>query len=219
MIIRIQKHVVLIAAMLLIGCYALAQSEASPKKGFFADKPKKLNIELKVGRGFLGDMAGEEGSDARLFYGGGSMSYGLMLGKNFVGLGAGVEYVDLMEGSFDFPVFLNFQHYFSKDSEKGLFAGAKLGYMFGGKKAIPTVEKMPSGDMVNATRERSMKGLYWEVNAGYRFSNLALFVAYNYREIGYEITLYPEDALAGIPYKTYSRTIHTVMAGVSIMLF
>ena len=64
-----------------------------------------------------------------------------------------------------------------------------------------------------------MKGLYWDVEAGYRFSNLALFVSYNYREIGYEITLYPEDALAGIPYKTYSRDLHTVMAGVAFMLF
>lgn len=219
MIIRIQKHVILIAVLLLVGCYAQAQNEASTNKSWLSGKQKKLQIELKAGRGFLSGMEGETGSDARLFYGGGSMSYGLMLGKNCVGLGAGVEYYSLMEGSYDFPVFLNFQHSFSKDSEKGLFVGAKLGYMFAGKKAIPTVEKMPSGDMVNATRERSMKGLYWEVNAGYRFSNLALFVAYNYREISYEITLYPEDALAGIPYKTYSRTIHTVMAGVSIMLF
>lgn len=219
MVIRIQKRVVLIAILLLMGCYAQAQGEASPKKGFFADKPKKLNIELRVGRGFLGDLTGIEGSDARLFYGGGSMSYGLMLGKNYVGLGAGAEYYSMMEGSFDYPVFLSFQRSFSKDYEKGLFIGAKVGYMFAGKKSIPTVEEMPSGDLVDATRERSMKGLYWEVEAGYRFSNLALFVSYNYREIGYEITLYPEDALAGIPYKTYSRTMHTVMAGISIMLF
>ena len=218
MIIRIQKHVVLIAAMLLIGCYALAQSEASPKKGFFADKPKKLNIELKVGRGFLGDMAGEEGSDARLFYGGGSMSYGLMLGKNFVGLGAGVEYVDLMEGSFDFPVFLNFQHYFSKDSEKGLFAGAKLGYMFGGKKSIPVVFDV-YGEDVNGSIERSMQGLYGEVAVGYRLSGFTLFAAYNYRVISYETMLYPENALYGISYQTYTRVLHTVTAGVSFMLF
>jgi hypothetical protein len=64
-----------------------------------------------------------------------------------------------------------------------------------------------------------MKGLYWDVEAGYRFSNLTLFVAYNYRVIGYEIILYPEDAPMGQPYNTYTRTMHTIMAGISFMLF
>lgn len=214
---RVLKQFVLVAALLLMGCYAQAQNESSSRNGWFANKSKKLNIELKAGRGFLSETTAEE--SARLFYGGGSMSFGLMLGKNLVGLGAGAEYYSLMEGSFDFPVFLSFQHYFTKDYEKGFFIGAKLGYMFAGKKSIPTVEVMPSGDSVNATRERSMKGLYWDVEAGYRFSNLNLFVAYNYRVIGYATTLYPEDALMGIPYNTYTRTMHTIMAGISFMLF
>ena len=214
---RVLKQFALVVALLLMGCYAQAQNDASSKNSWFANKSKKLNIELKAGRGFLSETAAEE--SARMFYGGGSMSFGLMLGKNFVGLGAGAEYYSLMEGSFDFPVFLSFQHYFSKDYEKGLFIGAKLGYMFAGKKSIPTVEVMPSGDPVNATRERSMKGLYWDVEAGYRFSNLNLFVAYNYRVIGYATTLFPEDAPMGIPYNTYTRTMHTIMAGISFMLF
>ena len=214
---RVLKQFVLVAALLLMGCYAHAQNEASPKTGRLANRSKKLNIELKAGRGFLSETPTEE--SARLFYGGGSASFGLMLGKNLVGLGAGAEYYSLMEGSFDFPVFATFQHYFTKDYEKGFFIGAKLGYMFAGKKSIPTVEVMPSGDPVNATRERSMKGLYWDVQAGYRFSNLNLFVSYNYRVIGYETTLYPENALMGIPYNTYTRTMHTIMAGISFLLF
>lgn len=214
---RVLKQFVLVAALLLMGCYAHAQNEASPKTGRLANRSKKLNIELKAGRGFLSETPTEE--SARLFYGGGSASFGIMLGKNLVGLGAGAEYYSLMEGSFDFPVFATFQHYFTKDYEKGFFIGAKLGYMFAGKKSIPTVEVMPSGDPVNATRERSMKGLYWDVQAGYRFSNLNLFVSYNYRVIGYETTLYPEDALMGIPYNTYTRTMHTIMAGISFLLF
>ena len=214
---RVLKQFVLVAALLLMGCYAQAQNEASPKTGKLANRSKKLNIELKAGRGFLSETPTEE--SARLFYGGGSASFGLMLGKNLVGLGAGAEYYSLMEGSFDFPVFVTFQHYFTKDYEKGFFIGAKLGYMFAGKKSIPTVEVMPSGDPVNATRERSMKGLYWDVQAGYRFSNLNLFVSYNYRVIGYETTLYPENALMGIPYNTYTRTMHTIMAGISFLLF
>ena len=214
---RVLKQFVLVAALLLMGCYAHAQNEASPKTGRLANRSKKLNIELKAGRGFLSETPTEE--SARLFYGGGSASFGIMLGKNLVGLGAGAEYYSLMEGSFDFPVFATFQHYFTKDYEKGFFIGAKLGYMFAGKKSIPTVEVMPSGDPVNATRERSMKGLYWDVQAGYRFSNLNLFVSYNYRVIGYETTLYPENALMGIPYNTYTRTMHTIMAGISFLLF
>lgn len=205
-------------ALLLMGCCALAQDEVSPNNRL-TSRPKKLNLELKAGRGFLSSLEGQDGSDARVFYGGGSLSYGLMLGKSFVGLGAGAEYYSLMEGSFDFPVFVRFQHYFSKDYEKGFFIGAKLGYMFAGKKSIPTVEVMPSGDPINATRERSMKGLYWDVEAGYRFSNLNLFVSYNYRVIGYKTILYPENALMGIPYNTYTRTMHTIMAGISFMLF
>ena len=215
---RVLKQFVLVAALLLMGCYAQAQNEVSTKSGLLSSRPKKLNLELKAGRGFLSETADEE--SARLFYGGGSLSYGLMLGKNYVGLGAGAEYYSLMEGSFDFPVFVNFQHYFSKDYDKGFFIGAKVGYMFAGKKSIPTVEYVEyQDDPIEATRERSMKGLFWDVSAGYRFSNLSLFISYNYRVIGYETTLYPEEALMGIPYKTYTRTMHTVMAGISFMLF
>lgn len=214
---RVLKQFVLVAVLLLMGCYAQAQNDASSKNSWFANKSKKLNIELKAGRGFLSETPTEE--SARLFYGGGSMSFGMMLGRNFVGLGAGAEYYSLEEGSFDFPVFLSFQHYFSKDYEKGFFIGAKLGYMFAKKKSIQWPEKMPSGDLVDANRERSMKGLYWDVEAGYRFSKLNLFVSYNYRVIGYATTLFPEDAPMGIPYNTYTRTMHTIMAGISFMLF
>ena len=204
------------AVLLLVGCYAQAQSEISPKKGFLADKAKKLNIELKVGRGFLGDMAGEEGSDAKLFYGGGSMSYGFMLHNNFVGLGVGAEYIDMMEGSFDFPVFLNLQHYFSTDIDKGCFVGAKMGYILGGKKSIPVIISL-YGNEENATIERSMQGLYGEVAVGYSLSGFTLFVAYNYRVINYKTSLYNMSYES--PYSTSSRILHTVMVGVSFMLF
>lgn len=213
---RVLKQFVLVAVLLLMGCFAQAQNDASSKNSWFANKSKKLNIELKAGRGFLSETPTE--ASARLFYGGGSMSFGLMLGKNFVGLGAGAEYYSLMEGSFDFPVFLSFQHYFSKDYEKGFFIGAKLGYMFAGKKSIPTIEYV-GDEPFNAIRERSMKGLYWDVEAGYRFSNLNLFVSYNYRIIGYETLLYRDESPIPYTYNTYTRTMHTIMAGISFMLF
>ena len=213
---HVLKHVILVATLLLVGCYAQAQDESSNKNGWFASRPKKLNVELKVGRGFLSETATEE--SARLFYGGGSLSYGLMLGKNYVALGAGAEYYSMELGSFDYPVFLNYQYYFSKDYEKGFFVGAKLGFMFAGKKSIPTIEGYgESGDPIYGARERSMKGLYGDVEAGYRFSNVNLFVSYNYRMINYSKKLYHGELL--VPHGTYIRTMHTVMAGISIMLF
>lgn len=213
MVTRIPKHVILVSALLLVGCYAQAQN-----KGLFADKPKKLLIELKAGRGFLSSMAGEEGGEAKVFYGGGSLSYGMMLRNNFLGLGVGAEYVDMMNGSYDFPVFLNLQHYFSKDLDQGFFIGAKVGYIFGGKKTIPIIVYL-QGEEVNGTIARSMQGIYGEVSAGYRFRDINFFAAYNYRVVGYETTLYPNGGMYAMPYSTSSRVMHVVMAGVSFMLF
>lgn len=214
---RIQKYVILLFALSLMGCYAYAQSGNEPKKGLFADKPKKLLVDLKAGRGFLGSMAGEDGGEAQVFCGGGSLSFGMMLRNNFVGLGGGVEYVDLLQGSYDFPVFLNLQHYLSKEPNRGFFVGAKLGYIFGGNKSIPTVVSI-QGTEINGTIDRSMKGLYGEVNAGYCLYGINLFVSYNYRVISYETTLYPNNLYNESPYSSTSRVMHMVMIGFSSLL-
>ena len=218
MITRIQKYVILVVALMFVGCYAQAQSESTPKKGLFADKPKKLLVELKAGQGFLGSMAGEEGGEAKVFSGGGNLSFGLMLRNNFLGVGGGAEYIDMQEGSFDFPVFLNLQHYLSNDEKNGFLVGAKVGYIFGGTKSIPTIVTLPVGN-VNGAIERSMKGPYGEVCVGYRLYGINLFVSYNYRVINYETTLYSNNLYLESPYSTTSRVMHIVMMGFSSMLF
>ena len=211
---KIQRHTLLLVGLLL-ACFSLqAQDNVSYKNGFLANKPKKMLIDLKAGRGFLSSTESED--DARVFYGGGNVSFGLLLNGSFVGLGAGGEYVDMKEGSFDFPVFVNYQYYFSRETGKGFFAGAKLGYIFGGKKSIP-IQTTVHEEVIDGAIERSMKGLYGEVDAGYCFSGFNLFVSYNYRVIGYE-TIWAANNF-GLTNSTYSRTMHMVMVGISFMVF
>ena len=217
MVTRTSKHIVLIAALLLMGCYAQAQNEVSTHASWLSGQQKKLLIELKAGRGFLSNKVDEGSEYSKVFYGGGNLSYGLMLNKTFVGLGAGAEYVDMKEGSYDFPVFLNVQHTFSKEADRGFFIGAKLGYIFGGKKSVPVVFYV-SGEEVNGAIDRSMQGFYGEAMVGYRIPGVSFFLSYNYRRIGYESTLHP-DMYTTIPYQTYSRDLYMVMAGVAFKLF
>ena len=215
MVTRIQKHL-LFAVLTLVACFAQAQTSDAPKTSWLSDKPKKILIELKAGRGFLSTKPSEGAGYAKVFYGGANMSFGLMLRNNFLGLGAGGEYVDMPEGSFDFPIFLNFQHYFTKDMEKGFFAGGKVGYLVGGKKSIEDVFDIFGNDEPG-TISRAMKGFYGELLAGYRIRGVNLFVAYTYRVIGYGVTL--SNPIYEAPYDSYSRDLHVIMAGVSFMPF
>ena len=212
---RIQKLLIFVALM-LVACSVQAQTYDTPKNSWLSDKPKKMLIELKAGRGFLSSKPDEGNDYDKVFYGGGNVSFGLMLRNNFLGLGAGAEYVDMTEGSYDFPVFLNYQHYFSEDMDKGFFAGAKAGYTIGGKKSMDDVFDVFGNDEIG-TISRSMQGFYGEVCAGYRIRGINLFVAYNYRVIGYKVTL--SNPLYESPYDTYSRDLHLVMVGVSFMPF
>ena len=213
--IRIQNKVVLLVGLLL-ACLCLQAQDNSSRKGFLANAPKKILIELKAGRGFLSSKPSEGNGYTKVFYGGGNLSFGIMMRNNFIGLGAGAEYVDMPEGSYSFPVFLNFQHYFSKDTDKGFFAGAKAGYIIGGKKSIEDVFDV-YGNSELGTISRSMQGFYGEACVGYRIRGVNLFVAYNYRVIGYKTVL--SNLAYESPYETYSRDLHVVMAGVSFMPF
>ena len=141
-----------------------------------------------------------------------------MLRNNFVGLGASYEYVDMLQGSHNFPVYLNLQHYLSKEAGKGFFVGAKVGYILGGKTSIPIL-KYVSGQEVNGTADRSMKGPYGELSAGYAYRGVNFLASYNYRVINYETTSFPYGVYQYIFHSTSSRVMHTVMFGFSFMLF
>lgn len=212
------KRIVLILAMMFASVCMKAQNEAPAHKGLLSDYPKKLIVELKAGQGFLGDRVGEEGTETKVFAGGGGLSYGVLLRNNFVGLGASYEYVDMLQGSHNFPVYLNLQHYLSKEAGKGFFVGAKVGYILGGKTSIPIL-KYVSGQEVNGTADRSMKGPYGELSAGYAYRGINFFASYNYRVINYETTIYPNNMYFGVPYSTSSRVMHTLMFGFSFVLF
>ena len=211
---HINKRVVLMLALMFAGIVVKAQNETVAPKGLLADYPKKLIVELKAGQGFLGDRVGEEGTEAKVFAGGGGLSYGVLLRNSFVGLGASYEYVDMLQGSHNFPVYLNLQHYLSKEAGRGFSVGIKLGYILGGKTLIPLVILGK-----NATADRSMRGPYGELSAGYTYRGVNFFASYNYRVINYETTLYPNDMYQGIPHSTSSRVMHTVMFGFSFMVF
>lgn len=213
---QIQNKAILLLGLLLVCHCAQAQNDYSSKKGFLAETPKKMLIELKAGRGFLSSKPSEGTEYTKVFYGGANLSFGFLLRTNFLGLGVGGEYVDVMDGAFDFPIFLNYQHYFSKDMEQGFFVGGKAGYAIGLKKSIEDVFEVygnPEPGIIN----RSMQGFYGEVCAGYRIRGINLFVAYNYRVIGYKTVL--DNPAYESPYETYSRDLHVVMAGVSFMPF
>lgn len=212
------KRVILILAMMFAVIGVKAQNETPAKKGLLADYPKKLIVELKAGQGFLGDRVGEEGTESKVFVGGGGLSYGVLLRNNFVGLGASYEYVDMLQGSNSFPIYLNLQHYLSKEVGKGFFIGAKVGYILGGKTSMPIL-MYASGHEVNGNIDRSMKGPYGELSAGYAYRDVNFFVSYNYRVINYETTSFPYGAYQYSLHSTSSRVMHTVMFGFSFMLF
>ena len=212
------KRIVLILAMMFASVCMKAQNEASAHKGLLSDYPKKLIVEMKAGQGFLGDRVGEEGTETKVFVGGGGLSYGVLLHNNFVGLGASYEYVDMLQGSHNFPVYLNLQHYLSKEVGKGFFVGAKVGYILGGKTSIPIL-KYVSGQEVNGTADRSMRGPYGELSAGYAYRGVNFFASYNYRVINYEITSFPYGVYQTVLHSTSSRVMHTVMFGFYFVLF
>ena len=215
---HINKRIVLMLALMCAGIVVKAQNETVAPKGLLADYPKKLIVELKAGQGFLGDRAGEEGTEAHVFAGGGGLSYGVLLRNNFVGFGASYEYVDMLQGSNNFPVYVNLQHYLSEAAGMGFSVGAKVGYLLGGKTSIPIVMYI-SGDEVNGTIDRSMRGFYSELTAGYAYRGFNFFASYNYRVINYETMSFPYGVYQSIHHSTSSRVMHTVMFGFSFMLF
>ena len=201
------------AVLMFVAYCAQAQQNY---KGLFSDKPKKMLIEAKVGRSFLSAREGAEIGEVKVFYGGAALSYGVLFRNTYLGIGAGAEYVDLMEGSFDFPVFVNCQYSFSKESDRGFFAGVKLGYIIGGKKNIP-IQTIVNEEVIEGSDERSMKGFYGELSAGYCFSSFSVFVSYNYRVIGYERIWLSNQF--GVSNSSSSRDMHTVMLGIAFKLF
>lgn len=216
---RISIQVTLTVGLLMAVLFVQAQESGVTKQGFLSDKTKKLIVEAKIGRSFLGDTEINEIGKVDVFFGGANLAYGAMLGNNFVGIGGGVEYVDMMEnGSFDFPVYVDARHYFSKEAGKGFFMDVKAGYILGGKKSYLASAQVAGSDYP-CSIDRSMKGFYGELALGYCIRDFGLFASYNYRPIKYDLTLTPYGVTYVAPLSSFARTMHTVMVGISVMLF
>ena len=215
----ISKQVILLFGLLMVGQFAQAQESVATKQGLLSDKPKKLVVDAKIGRSFLGDTEINEIGKVDVFFGGANLAYGVLLRNNFLGIGGGVEYVDMMDnGSFDFPIYVDLRHYFSKEANEGFSVGAKVGYAFGGKKSYLASTHI-SGDEFPCSIDRSVGGFFGELAVGYCFMGINLFASYNYRSIDYGVTMIPNGVVNESPLSSFTRTMHTVMAGVSFMLF
>ena len=216
---RISKRVIFLVGLLMVGLFTQAQESGAAKQGLLSNKPKKLVVDIKIGRSFLGDTEINEIGKVDVFFGGANLAYGALLRNNFVGIGGGVEYVDMLDnGSFDFPIYVDVRHYFSKEANKGFFIGVKAGYVLGGKKSYLGSTSV-EGDEFACSIDRSMGGLYGELALGYCFKGFSLFASYNYRSIHYDVTLIPVGVGYVAPWSSFTRTMHTVMGGVSFMLF
>jgi hypothetical protein len=216
---RISKQVILLIGLLAAGLFAQAQESGVAKQGLMSNKTKKLVVDAKIGRSFLGDTKINEIGRADVFFGGANLAYGVLLSNNFLGIGGGVEYVDMLDnGSFDFPIYVDVRHYFSKEANKSFFIGVKAGYVLGGKKSYLGSTSV-EGDEFACSIDRSMGGLYGELALGYCFKGFSVFASYNYRSIHYDVTLIPVGVGYVAPWSSFTRTMHTVMGGVSFMLF
>jgi len=213
----ISKQVILLVGLLMAGLFAQAQESGSAKQGLLSSTPKKLVVDAKVGRSFLGDTEINEIGKVDVFFGGANLAYGMLLRNNFLGIGGGVEYADMMDnGSLDFPIYVDARHYFSKEANKGFFIGLKAGYVLGGKKSY-LGSTIVAGDEFPCSIDRSMGGFYGELALGYCLKGFSLFASYNYRSIHYDLALLGVGYMA--PLSSFTRTMHTVMVGVSFMLF
>ena len=198
-------------AISVIGIAQTPQSHSG--QGLFAGRQKYGLVEGKLGRAFMPTGEGT-GGDANVFYGGAGISIGIVLKNNLLGIGGAFECVDLMDKSYSFPLFVEFKHYFADDVSRGVFVGAKGGWILGGQKSFSTVKPLENQELLGSTT-RSMKGPFGEVMVGYRFGSFDFFVSYNYRVVNYK-TSYFDNPLYD---ESWKKNMHVVMGGLCLRLF
>lgn len=210
--------VVFALAISLVGIAQTTQDHSTQRQGLFADRQKYGLVEGKVGRAFM--PSGEEaGGNANVFYGGAGISVGIVLKNNLLGIGGAFECVDLMDRSYSFPIFVEFKHYFADDVSRGIFVGAKGGWILGGERSFSTIKEYGEEELLGTTK-RSLKGPYGEVMAGYRFHRIDFFVSYNFRVVKYNTSFLYNNPNA-IPNldESWKKNMHVVMGGLCLRLF
>lgn len=212
------KRALLSFVMLLLSGICLGQSPGgNAPQPLFANQPKFCLLEGKVGRSFLNADV-NIAPRSSVFYGGGGVSVGLQMKSNLFGFGARFEMIDLLDGSYSFPLHVMLRHCLGQDTRQGWFVEVRAGYILGGNSSFSEIMPMDSYDLTGTTT-RSMKGPYGEVLLGYSYQRFGFFVSYHFRVINYETKYIYYSANQANCDTSWKRSMHTVMGGVEFRLF
>lgn len=212
------KRTLIALLFLLVSVLGFAQTSGS-QRVLLADKPKYGLLDVKMGQSYLKQMEPSFDAPANVFFGSGGVCVGVVWLRNLIGIGADVEFVDLLDNSISVPLFAQLRHYILSDEAQGLYAEVRAGYVFGGKKAFSTVKYLSSSLALQGTTVRSMAGPYGEILLGFSYQRFDFFVSYNYRVVNYD-TKYMYLSPYAVNYdSSWKKTMHTVMGGVGFRLF
>lgn len=214
------KRLLLSLMLLLVTVVGFGQTNGS-QHVLLADKPKYGLLEGKVGRSFLKQMEPSFDEPSNVFFGSGGVCVGVVWLRNYIGLGANIEFADLLDNSISVPLFAQLRHYILSDDAQGLYAEIRAGYILGGKKAFSTMEYYHGSYVLQGTTVRSMAGPYAEVLLGFSHQRVDFFVSYNYRVIDYDTKYIYYNVPSYVPNNDHlwKKTMHTVMGGVGFRLF
>lgn len=213
------KRVALSLCLLMVSLLSLGQSspEKAAPRPLFADKPKFGLLEAKVGRSFLRKEEHFTES-AQVFFGGVGLGAGLLSGNTLIGIGGTFEYIDMLDDSYSFPLYVLLRHGFGENTRNGFYVAAKAGYILGGERTF-SVSYYYAGSYWPGTCVRSMRGPYGEVQLGYCYRGYDFFVSYNYRVINYETQYVYNSPIMPSMDSEWKKAMHTVMGGVGFRLF
>ncbi len=191
--------------LLALGLQASAQSLLLP-----SGKDKEIRLDIGIGRTLIVDDV-----SSVIFNGMAGINYGtFLLSDVYAGVGVQVIYLDMVDHAFMFPLYGDLRWY-ALGYDKGLFLDAKLGYNAHAKKSFASYIGTEGGQsFTEGAIARSFSKLYGCVSIGYRWKNMDLFVAYDYKRSIYEAR-YP---WAPQYDSDYQKDLHGISAGISLFL-
>lgn len=213
------RRAFVILFLLTLSVFCFGQNTPAQPQVLLSGVPKYGLLEAKVGRSFLKQMEPSFDEPANVFFGSGGICVGVVWLRNYIGIGADVEFADLLDNSVSVPLFAQLRHYFLSDDAQGLYAEVRGGYIFGGKKSFATVKYLSGFNPLQGTTVRSMAGPYGEALLGFSFQKFDFFVSYNYRVINYETKFMYLTPYVPNYDGEWKKSMHTVMGGVGFRIF
>lgn len=220
------RSLLVMATFALMG-QNMAQTTENGYPSLFANKPKELSVGFGIGRSFFTNPEIHGGNKSNVFFGAFGINYGIShQNRYYLGVGADVEHLDMIDGAISVPVYAQAHAFIIGDKTQGLFIDAKAGYIFGGRREFP-VEIFDSTSQLYVPvgkTERSLSGFYGQVGFGYRIQKIDFYVAYNYRSANYKTTYYlqiPQINNQTLEFTddSVSKTIHTLLFGIRYVIF